>query len=101
MRVTVTDDSPACDGKFLCDSVAQCVPSAEMLTIGGVMGETTDLGTVTTLGWGWLQGRWDVNPALRHSEEIGYVTSQLCDVITCVKPYYLGNVEDCFHNIEQ
>ena len=49
MRVTVTDDSPARDGKFLCDSVAQCVPSAEMLTIGGVMGETTDLGTVTTL----------------------------------------------------
>ena len=49
MRVTVTDDSPASDGKFLCDSVAQCVPSAEMLTIGGVMGETTDLGTVTTL----------------------------------------------------
>ena len=38
MRVTVTDDSPASDGKFLCDSVAQCVPSAEMLTIGGVSG---------------------------------------------------------------
>ena len=72
-----------------------------LLTIGGVMGETTDLGTVTTLGWGWLQGRWDVNPALRHSEEIRYVTSQLCDAITCVKLYYLGNVEDCFHNIEQ
>ena len=72
-----------------------------LLTIGGVMGETTDLGTVTTLGWGWLQGRWDVNPALRHSEEIRYITSELCDAITCVKLYYLGNVEDCFHNIEQ
>ena len=95
MRVTVTDDSPARDGKFLCDSVAQCVPSAEMLTIGGVMGETTDLGTVTGAG-----SRGGGTSTLR-SEEIRHVTSELCDAITCVKLYYPGNVDDCFQNIEQ
>ena len=65
-------------------------PSPEMLTIGGVSGGDSRPGdchyTVATCG-GWLQGRWDVNPALRHSEEIRYVTSQLCDAITCVKLY--------------
>ena len=58
----------------LCGVEGRGVPSAEMLTIGGVMGETTDLGTVTTLGWGWLQGRWDVNPALR-GDWIRYIST--------------------------
>ena len=56
MRVTVTDDSPASDGKFLCDSVAQCVPSAEMLTIGGVSGGDNRPGDCHYTGLGLAPG---------------------------------------------
>ena len=64
------------------------------------MGETTDLGTVTTQSLhAGADSRGGGTSTLR--SEIRYVTSELCDAITCVKLYYLGNVEDCFHNIEQ
>ena len=78
MRVTVTDDSPASDGKFLCDSVeGRGAPSAEMLTIGGVMGETTDPGDCHYTGLGLAPGevgRQPCAPTLR-GDQIRYIST--------------------------